>query len=112
TGAAPRSRRARFRPRPRLARRRQPRGPYPRRRSLVVGADRRVPAVIPGGVGEWWRGIPSVTAMVGCGGSEHRLRWHDGTLVAEDHDIDAERAITGLGGEVPHCLAVLAAWRA
>jgi hypothetical protein len=46
----------------------------------------------------WWAGIPPVHAEVPCGGSQHRLSWVQGELVAPDHpdgrDDDREGPFT------------------
>lgn len=46
-----------------------------------------------------------------CRGQRHTVRWQRGKVVLADHDLPAERALVGLGGEPVPCLAVLDAWR-
>lgn len=59
----------------------------------------------------WCRVLEPVSAVVPCGGEEHRVSWRRGKVVLEDHGLSAELAMLGLGGEVCACLRVLQAWR-
>lgn len=59
----------------------------------------------------WARSLPAVRTELECSGATHRLVWRRGSLALVDHDIDAEIALEGLGGEPTACLAVLRAWR-
>lgn len=59
----------------------------------------------------WCDDIPPATALVSCGGDEHRVTWRRGKLVLEDHDLEAERTMLLLGGEPCACLRVLHLWR-
>lgn len=49
--------------------------------------------------------------MVACSGEQHRLSWRWGSVVVEDHDLAAERAMRALGAETPACLRILKQWR-
>ncbi|MDP9403456.1 MAG: hypothetical protein M3P85_08995 [Actinomycetota bacterium] len=59
----------------------------------------------------WCDHIKPATALVACGGSEHRVTWRKGKVVLEDHDLASERAMLAFGGELPACLKVLQLWR-
>jgi hypothetical protein len=60
---------------------------------------------------EWWTGLGPASIAVRCGGAEHRVRWHQGALIASDHgDLDDERALAALAGERCACLELLDAW--
>ena len=59
----------------------------------------------------WARSLPTVRTELECSGRTHRLVWRRGRLALVDHDIDAEIALEGLGGEPTACLGVLRAWR-
>lgn len=50
------------------------------------------------------------TFAVDCGGHRHTLRLDGSTLIAEDHDEDAEAAAATLGGKPPPCVALVTAW--
>lgn len=59
----------------------------------------------------WWAPVAPARTSVRCSGGEHELRWERGALVLADHDdVEAERALRALGGDVPQCLAVRLAW--
>ncbi|MFT7645564.1 MAG: hypothetical protein ACI8Y4_000294 [Candidatus Poriferisodalaceae bacterium] len=58
----------------------------------------------------WARSMPRVVAEVVCSGTIHQVVWNRGSLVFLHHDLDAERAMEGLGGEPPECLIVYRAW--
>ena len=56
--------------------------------------------------------LPVATAMLGCQGQSHTIRWDAGDLVAMDHDDPAgERALAALGGTGMPCIDVLNAWQ-
>ncbi|MDP9388797.1 MAG: hypothetical protein M3Q48_13020 [Actinomycetota bacterium] len=55
--------------------------------------------------------MPPATALVACGGEQHRVSWRRGKLKLEDHDLAAERTMLAFGGETPACLHVLQLWR-
>lgn len=59
----------------------------------------------------WCDHIKPATAIVACGGTEHRVTWRKGKVILEDHDVGAERAMLAFGGELPECLKVLQLWR-
>lgn len=61
----------------------------------------------------WWSGVGATAMSVHCGGSQHRLRWAHGQLLAADHpDADRERALVALGGERVACLELFDAFTA
>lgn len=51
-----------------------------------------------------------MTAVVRCGGDNHRVTWRRGKLVLEDHDLGAERTMLVFGGEPCVCMQVLKMW--
>jgi hypothetical protein len=59
----------------------------------------------------WYSGLPSTTVEVSCGEARHALHWRKGRIIVEDHDVDAELALSALGADPPPCLQMLAAWR-
>lgn len=59
----------------------------------------------------WCHHVPPATAVVPCGGEEHRISWRRGKLKIEDHDLAAERTMLAFGGEKPACLQALQLWR-
>lgn len=59
----------------------------------------------------WCDRLETVTELVECGGQRHRVSWRRGSLVVEDHDLTAERAMRALGAETPGCLRLLKQWR-
>lgn len=59
----------------------------------------------------WWACIEPVAVQQPCGGAVHEVRWHRGRLDLLDHaDLEAEGALRALGGELPPCLELRAAW--
>ena len=60
----------------------------------------------------WYDGLAPVTAAVRCRGGWHRVTWRRGRVLLEDHDLGAEAALAGLGGERCACLEVLEACQA
>lgn len=60
----------------------------------------------------WYARRTAVRAEVDCAGGRHRVTWRRGRLVLEDHDLAAEQALHGLGGEKTACVEVLEEWRA
>jgi hypothetical protein len=63
-------------------------------------------------VTRWCDGVAPATAVLRCRGARHRVTWRRGRVVLEDHDLPAEVALAGLGGECCPCLEVLEACRA
>ena len=62
-------------------------------------------------VSEWWTGLAPVEISVRCAGSQHRIRWERGALIACDHgDLEDERALAVLAGERCACIELLDAW--
>jgi len=62
-------------------------------------------------VSEWWTGLAPVEISVRCAGSQHRIRWDRGALIACDHgDLEDERALAALAGERCACVELLDAW--
>lgn len=59
----------------------------------------------------WCDRLETVSELVDCGGQRHRLSWRAGSLVVEDHDLAAERAMRALGAATPDCLRLLKQWR-
>ena len=59
----------------------------------------------------WCHHVPPATAVVPCGGEQHRIRWQRGKLKLDDHDLAAERTMLAFGGETPACLQALQLWR-
>jgi hypothetical protein len=59
----------------------------------------------------WYRHVPPVEVPVECSGGSHTLRWRRGALVALDHDVGAERALSALGAERVQCLDLVDVWR-
>ncbi len=59
----------------------------------------------------WCDRLDPVTELVECSGERHRVSWRRGSLVVEDHDIEAERAMKALGAETPACLLLVKQWR-
>ena len=62
-------------------------------------------------VGRWCDHVPPATAVVECGGEDHRITWRRGKLVLEDHDLSAELAMVAFGGQPCACLRALQLWR-
>jgi hypothetical protein len=60
--------------------------------------------------GRWYDPIPEATAVVKCGGEQHRVTWRRGKLVLEAHDLEAERGMLAFGGELCECMRVLEMW--
>lgn len=58
----------------------------------------------------WYDAIPEATAVVECGGEQHRVTWRRGKVVLEAHDLSAERAMLAFGGELCTCMRVLEMW--
>jgi hypothetical protein len=64
-------------------------------------------------VSRWSAAVDPATTDIACGAERHEVRWEDGHLVLPAHvDVEAERALGALGGEVPPCLRLRAAWTA
>lgn len=59
----------------------------------------------------WAWGADPASVAVDCLGAQHTVRWQRGKVVLVDHDLSAERALVGMGGEPVPCLAVLEAWQ-
>lgn len=59
----------------------------------------------------WLRGLPRIAAAVECGGSTHHVIWKRGSLALVDHDAEAERAVTALGGDRCECVDLYERWR-
>ncbi len=59
----------------------------------------------------WCDRLDPVTELVECSGEHHRVTWLRGSLVVEDHDLEAERAMKALGAETPACLRLVKQWR-
>lgn len=59
----------------------------------------------------WCRHVQPATAVVDCGGAQHKVTWRRGRLVLEDHDLASEMALLTLGGAPCPCLRVLKMWR-
>ncbi len=59
----------------------------------------------------WCDRLDPVTELVECSGERHRVSWRRGSLVVEDHDLEAERAMKALGAETPACLRLVKQWR-
>ena len=61
----------------------------------------------------WWAPIEPVATTIDCGEARHEVRWADGSLHVPAHgDVEAERTLGALGGEIPACLVLRAAWSA
>jgi hypothetical protein len=58
----------------------------------------------------WYDPLPQATAVVDCGGEQHRVTWRRGKLVLEAHDLTAERTMLVFGGELCQCMRVLEMW--
>ncbi len=58
----------------------------------------------------WYDALPETTAMVDCGGADHRVTWRRGKIVLEAHDLSSERAMLAFGGELCPCMKVLGVW--
>lgn len=59
----------------------------------------------------WWTAVAPAATHVACSGQRHEVRWEHGRLVLAAHpDVEAERALGALGGEVPACLSLRTAW--
>jgi hypothetical protein len=59
----------------------------------------------------WWTGLEPASLVVRCGGTEHRVGWEEGELLACDHgDLEDERALAALAGERCACVELLDAW--
>lgn len=58
----------------------------------------------------WYDPLPETTAIVNCGGEDHRVSWRRGKLVLEAHDLNAERTMLIFGGELCQCMRVLEMW--
>ncbi len=59
----------------------------------------------------WCDRLDAVTELVECSGERHRVSWRQGSLVIEDHDLQAERAMKALGAETPACVRLVKQWR-
>ena len=60
----------------------------------------------------WWHSSPALELAVPCSGSVHHLVWREGAVSVVDHpELDAERALIGLGGQEPMCLADQRLWQ-
>lgn len=70
----------------------------------------RPPLTAPGR-DRWCHHVETAVATLECGGAQHRILWRRGKLVLEDHDLGAEQAMLGFGGEMPVCLRTLVLWR-
>jgi hypothetical protein len=57
-------------------------------------------------------GIAPIEVAVACTGAVHHARFTSGRLHLADHDVDAERAMAALGGDVPSCVHLLQLWDA
>lgn len=57
----------------------------------------------------WYDGVSPVSAVVSCRGERHRLTWRRGRIVAEAHDLGAERALAALGGGRCSCVELATA---
>ena len=56
--------------------------------------------------------MASVSSTLSCEGQEHRISWHSGRVVLDDHpDPLLEIALCALGGPWPSCIAVLSVVR-
>jgi len=58
----------------------------------------------------WCDALPEATAVIPCGGEDHRVTWRRGKVVLEAHDLAAERALVAFGGELCPCMRVLELW--
>ena len=58
----------------------------------------------------WSDAIPESTAVIDCGGEQHRVTWRRGKVVLEAHDLGAERTMLIFGGELCQCMRVLEMW--
>lgn len=58
----------------------------------------------------WYDPLPEASAVVKCGGEQHRVAWRRGKLVLEAHDLTAERTMLVFGGELCECMRVLEMW--
>ncbi|HVL81323.1 MAG TPA: hypothetical protein VM840_07020 [Actinomycetota bacterium] len=58
----------------------------------------------------WHAGVPALVLRFACGGVLHVATWEGGRLTLHDHDVEAERALAGLGAERPRCLLLADAW--
>ena len=58
----------------------------------------------------WYDSVPEATALVTCGGEQHRVTWRRGKIVLLDHDLSAERGMLAFGGELCECMKVLGMW--
>lgn len=58
----------------------------------------------------WYDPLPEASTAVKCGGEQHRVTWHRGKLVLENHDLTAERTMLVFGGELCECMRVLEMW--
>ena len=54
----------------------------------------------------WAQDAGTFTVDVPCGEATHRVHWQRGDVALLDHDLQGERALVALGGEVPMCLLV------
>ena len=60
--------------------------------------------------GHWYDAVPEASAIIDCGGAQHRVTWRRGKLVLEAHDLTAERTMLVFGGELCQCMRVLEMW--
>lgn len=59
---------------------------------------------------EWFERLPRLSVDVECSGSSHKVTWDAGELTLHDHDVEAEKTLSALGGEPAYCLSLLEAW--
>ena len=71
-----------------------------------------IPLLRPGPVTPAFDGISPVTVDVACTDAVHQARFDEGRLRLLHHDVDAERAMAALGGDVPACMQLLQLWGA
>lgn len=105
-------------------------GCYPRRHPLSAGSSRTRPTAwgrhslrwpMPDPLVTLSHALPSFLARVAeqpfevpCGAGRHSMRYQPtasgraaGALVADDHDLEAERVVLAVGGAPPPCVALL-----
>lgn len=58
----------------------------------------------------WLDRLLRFSVDVECSGSSHKITWESGKLTLHDHDIEAEKTLSALGGEPAYCLSLLEAW--
>ena len=59
-----------------------------------------------------FEGIAPIDIAVACTDVVHHGRFADGRLLLLDHDVDAERTMAALGGDVPPCVELAELWQA